>query len=459
MQGINAIKTFVTGDFISSVFNVIFSLWSVFLMCYYSFKLTLTALCLWLVYFIITAFIYRRVISFQRHLINADNKTSARVVQIFNGLAKFRIQGAEEQAFYLWAKCFGEQWKWNLKLRWQNNFSTIINMGQPLLLSVLLYYIAMYGIESQPGGANSAQAAMSYAEFIAFQAAYSAFNATLLNMVPLAASFFSVQPQIENLRPLLETVPEQSDEKLEVGRLSGELELRHLSFAYSKDGPEVLRDLNMFINAGESVAIVGRSGCGKSTLLRLLLGFEKPLRGAVYYDNMDLAELNVVSVRSQLGVVLQNGKLMAGTIFENIIGAAGGLTVDDAWKAAERVGLAQDIREMPMQMHTMISESSGNISGGQRQRILLARSIVHNPRVLMLDEATSALDNTTQAIVSKSLSEMHCTRLIIAHRLSTIKNVNRIFVMDQGHIVEEGSYEELMAKNGSFAELARRQLT
>lgn len=459
MQGINAIKTFVTGDFISSVFNVIFSLWSVFLMCYYSFKLTLTALCLWLVYFIITAFIYRRVINFQRHMINADNKTSAKVVQIFNGLAKFRIQGAEEQAFYLWAKCFGEQWKWNLKLRWQNNFSAIINMGQPLLLSLLLYYIAMHGIESQAGGANFAQAAMSYAEFIAFQAAYSAFNATLLNMVPLAASFFSVQPQIENLRPLLEAVPEQSDEKLEAGRLSGELELRHLSFAYSKDGPEVLRDLNLFINAGEAVAIVGRSGCGKSTLLRLLLGFEKPLRGAVYYDNMDLAELNVASVRSQLGVVLQNGKLMAGTIFENIIGASGGLTIDDAWKASERVGLAQDIREMPMQMHTMISEGSGNISGGQRQRILLARSIVHNPRVLMLDEATSALDNTTQAVVSKSLNEMRCTRLIIAHRLSTIKNVNRILVMDKGRIVEEGSYAELMDRNGSFAELARRQLT
>lgn len=457
MQGINAIKAFVTGDFVGSVFNVVFSLWTIVLMCYYSFKLTLAALALWLVYFIVTAFIYRRVIGFQRQMINAGNKTSAKVVQIFNGLAKFRIQGAEEQAFYLWARCFGEEWKWNLKLRWQNNYSAVINMAQPLLLSLLLYYVAMQGMEEQNNAGQTAQAAMSYAEFIGFQAAFAAFNATLLNMVPLVASFFAVQPQIENLRPLLETVPEQSDEKMEAGQLSGEIEVRHLSFAYSKDGPEVLRDLNLFINAGESVAIVGRSGCGKSTLLRLLLGFEKPLRGAVYYDNMDLAELNAASVRSQLGVVLQNGKLMAGSILENILGASG-RTLADAWQAAKRVGLAQDILEMPMQMQTMISEGSGNISGGQRQRILLARSIVHHPRVLMLDEATSALDNTTQAIVSKSLNAMRCTRLIIAHRLSTIKNVDRIFVMDQGRIIEEGTYEELLAKGGSFADLARRQL-
>lgn len=454
MNGINAVKSFVTGEFVGSAFNVIFSLWSVLLMCYYSFKLTLAALLLWFVYFAITAFIYRRVLAFQRQLVSAGNKTSARVVQLFNGLAKFRSQGAEEQAFYLWAQCFGEEWKWKLKLRWQSNYSVIVNAAQPLLLSLLLYYVAAAGLEEARA---AGRAGMSYAEFIAFQAAFASFNATLMGIVPLAAQFFSVQPQIENLKPLLETVPEQADDKMEAGPLSGEIEARHLSFAYSKDGPEVLHDLHLFINAGEAVAIVGRSGCGKSTLVRLLLGFEKPTRGAVYYDGLDLAELNAASVRSQLGVVLQNGRLMAGSIFENIVGNTE-LTMDDAWTAAERVGLADDIREMPMQMHTAISEGSGNISGGQRQRILLARSIVHKPRVLLLDEATSALDNTTQAIVAKSLNEMRCTRIIIAHRLSTIKNVDRILVMDDGRIIEEGSYEELMAKGGSFAELARRQL-
>ena len=454
MSAMDAVKSFVTGDFVSGVFNTVFSLWSVLLMCYYSVKMTLLALLVWLVYFLVMAFVYRRVFEFQRNLVNASNKTSAKVVQIFNGLAKFRIQGAEEQAFYMWASCFGEEWKWNLKLRWQSNYSMIINAVQPLILCLLLYYTAAKGLETQQQGAASA---MSYAEFIGFQAAFSSFNTMLTGMIPLVAQFYSVRPHIENLRPLLETVPEQTDDRLEPGRLSGEIEARHLSFAYSKDGPEVLKDLNLFINAGESVAIVGRSGCGKSTLMRLLLGFEKPTRGAVYYDNMDLSELNPASVRSQLGVVLQDGKLMAGSILENIVGTSA-MTMEDAWEAAASVGLEQDIAEMPMQMHTVISEGSGNISGGQRQRILLARSIVNKPRVLLLDEATSALDNTTQAIVSKTLEQMHCTRVIIAHRLSTIKNVDRILVMDAGRIVEEGTYKELLERGGIFSSLARRQL-
>ena len=255
----------------------------------------------------------------------------------------------------------------------------------------------------------------------------------------------------------METEPETDNDKLEAGQLSGEIEIRHLSFAYSDDGPEILHDINLHVAPGESIAIVGRSGCGKSTLMRLLLGFEKPKRGAVYYDDCDLNELSLASVRSQMGVVLQNGQLMAGDIFTNIVGTTA-LTMQDAWLAAERVGLAEDIKRMPMQMYTAISEGSGNISGGQRQRILIARSIVNNPRILLLDEATSALDNTTQTIVTRSLEAMHCTRIIVAHRLSTIRNVDRILVMEAGRIVEEGSYDELMAENGIFAQLAQRQL-
>lgn len=219
----------------------------------------------------------------------------------------------------------------------------------------------------------------------------------------------------------------------------------------------ILKDLNLHVEPGETIAIVGRSGCGKSTLMRLLLGFEQPNQGAIYYDGMDLNELSLTSVRSQMGVVLQNGQLMAGDIFHNIIGTTA-LSMKDAWIAAERVGLAKDIKEMPMQMYTAISEGSSNISGGQRQRILLARSIVNNPRILILDEATSALDNTTQSIVAHSLEEMSCTRIIVAHRLSTIRNADRILVMDEGKIVEEGTFDHLIAQNGIFTQLAQRQL-
>lgn len=455
MGGIDAVKSLVTGEFVGSIFNTVFSFWSIALMCYYSIRLTGVALLVWLVYFLVTAFIYRRVYGFQKNAVSAANKTSGQVLQIFNGLAKFRSQGAEEQAFYLWAKCFGEEWKWNLKLRWQNNYSSIINAVQPLILTLLLYYTAIYGLEGKT--LAGAQTAMSYAEFMGFQAAFSSFNTTLVSMIPLAVKFFSIRPHIENLRPILETEPETANDKLEAGQLSGEIEIRHLSFAYSDDGPEILQDINLHVAPGESIAIVGRSGCGKSTLMRLLLGFEKPKRGAVYYDDSDLNELSLASVRSQMGVVLQNGQLMAGDIFTNIVGTTA-LTMQDAWLAAERVGLAEDIKRMPMQMYTAISEGSGNISGGQRQRILIARSIVNNPRILLLDEATSALDNTTQTIVTSSLEAMHCTRIIVAHRLSTIRNVDRILVMEAGRIAEAGSYDELMAENGIFAQLAQRQL-
>jgi len=208
---------------------------------------------------------------------------------------------------------------------------------------------------------------------------------------------------------------------------------------------------------GETVALVGRSGCGKSTFVRLLLGFEKPKYGAIYYDGQDLSELNLASVRTQMGVVLQNGQLMTGDIFSNIVGTMA-LTQEDAWAAAEAAGIAEDIRNMPMGMQTVISEGSSNISGGQRQRLLIARALVGKPAILVFDEATSALDNRTQAIVTESLKKMKATRIVIAHRLSTIRDADRILVMERGRIVESGTFDELKEKGGLFAQLVARQV-
>jgi ABC-type bacteriocin/lantibiotic exporter with double-glycine peptidase domain len=221
--------------------------------------------------------------------------------------------------------------------------------------------------------------------------------------------------------------------------------------------PNVINNLSLNIRAGQYVAIVGKTGCGKSTLMRILLGFEKPQKGTVYYDKKDIATLDLKSLRRNIGTVMQNGKLFAGDIYSNIVISAPHLSVDDAWKAAEMAGIAEDIRYMPMQMHTIISEGSGGISGGQRQRLMIARAIAPNPRILMFDEATSALDNITQKIVSESLAKLRCTRIVIAHRLSTIKECDRIIVLDGGRIIEDGTYDELISKNGYFAELVERQ--
>ena len=454
MGGMGVIKGLVSPDFIGGLFGFVFSFWSVFLMCYYSLKLTGVAIAIWFVYAIITAFIYRRVIGFNRELIAANNKEAGIVQQIFAGLAKFREHGAEKQAYYLWSKVFGETWKWNLKLRWQGNYNQIIGSVQPFILTMALYYIAVYGMNEVGANGQTVQG-IGYAQFIAFQAAFTSFNGTLNGIIPLVGQYFAIQPQIENFRPILKEVPESVGDKPDAGVLSGAIEVSHLTFGYN-EGRDVLHDVNFKISAGENVAIVGRSGCGKSTLVRLLLGFETPKRGAIYYDGQDLSELNMPSVRTQMGVVLQNGQLMQGDIFTNIIGT-NALTQDDAWEAAHAAGIDSDIMMMPMGMQTVISEGSKNISGGQRQRILIARALVTKPSILIFDEATSALDNRTQAIVTKSLDNLHATRIIVAHRLSTIRNCDRIIVMDAGRVVETGGFDELVAQGGIFAGLVKRQ--
>ncbi len=241
------------------------------------------------------------------------------------------------------------------------------------------------------------------------------------------------------------------------GDLSGEVELSHVSFRYQADGPLILDDVSLHVKAGEFVAFVGPSGAGKSTIIRLLLGFESPASGSIYYDREDLSGLDRQALRRQIGVVLQDGKLTPGDVFSNIVGSSP-LTQDDAWEAARLAGLEEDIHEMPMGMQTVIGEGAATLSGGQRQRLMLARAVVSRPRILLLDEATSALDNRTQADVSRSLERLKATRIVVAHRLSTVRNADCIYVIDGGRIVQRGRYEELMGQKGLFADLAKRQL-
>ena len=457
MQGVTAITEFMSDNVLAAVFNTVFSFWSLVLMLYYSVKLTMLAMAVWAVYFIINAFLYRNTIFARRRITEASNKASARTIQLLNGLTKFRLQGGEPSAFHLWTQTFGEQWKWNLKNRWYTNYISFLNVMMPTILTMILFYFTVGIVET---GLNTPNPAMDAVKFMGFYSAFSGFNATLTAFVPLVATLFSAVPYIENIMPILETEPEVTDDKIDVGRLSGEVEVKNLHFAYlasSPDSPLVLKGISIRIKAGESVAVVGPSGCGKSTLVRILLGFEKPTQGAVFFDGQDFSTLNAASVRSQMGVVLQNGQILSGDIFSNIVGSAS-LSLDDAWEAARLVGLDKDIRSMPMEMHTVISEGAGNISGGQKQRILLARSIVNRPKIVILDEATSALDNATQAVVTESLKKLKATRIVVAHRLSTIMDADRIYVLQDGRVAEEGNYEELMKMDGLFARLAKRQL-
>jgi ABC-type bacteriocin/lantibiotic exporter with double-glycine peptidase domain len=293
--------------------------------------------------------------------------------------------------------------------------------------------------------------------FIAFQTTFGLFMSGISAFVGGIAVVLQMAPAMGRATELVSDILESGEGRSDPGVLTGAISLRSVTFRYQPDSPPVLHELDLNIQAGEMVAVVGHSGCGKSTLLRILLGFESPEQGSILFDDQDLSSLDVESVRRQLGVVLQDGQLMPGTIRQNLAGAVT-LSDDDAWELAETVALADDIRAMPMQLETMITLNGGAFSGGQRQRILIARALAARPRVLLLDEATSALDNVTQRVVTDNLSELGMTRIIVAHRLSTIVSADRIVVFDSGKVAEQGTYDELMSRNGIFYSLATRQI-
>jgi len=430
----------------SAVLGWAFGLFSYAYLFVISWKLALLATGLVTVVFIVTTTLNFKRLKIGRQLFKIQGDIASRIFQILNGIGKIRSSGSEKRVFALWADAFAQQKKLDFSARRLSNILTVFEAGFLVLTSALLF-----------GAVAAFMPDMTTGSFVAFSTAFSQFLAATLAMTSALTAALNAIPLYERARPILETLPEVSEEQLAPGELSGAIDISCVTFRYAQDGPVILKDLSVKINPGEFIAFVGPSGSGKSTLFRLLLGFEQPESGAIYYDGEDMAGLDKGALRRQLGVVLQNGKLMPGNIFSNIVGASA-LTLDDAWKAALRADLADDIKAMPMGMHTVISEGAGTISGGQKQRLMIARAIVKKPRILLFDEATSALDNHAQATVARSIEGLNATRIVIAHRLSTIVKADRIFVIDSGQVVETGNYEELMANNGLFAELAKRQL-
>ena len=363
---------------------------------------------------------------------------------LISGVQKVKLAGAEKRAFARWADTYSQaaEYTYNPPLFLKVNGA--INIAVGLVGTIVLFYLAV-------------QTRVSGSEYIAFNSAYGMVSAAFTSLTSVALSVAQIKPILEMAEPILKTEPESSENKTMVTSLSGGIELSNVYFRYTDTMPYVVDGMSLKIRSGEYIAIVGKTGCGKSTLVRLLLGFETPEKGAVYFDGKDLTKLDLRSLRRRIGVVTQDGSLFQGDIFSNIVISAPQLTLQDAWEAAEMAGIADDIRAMPMGMQTIISEGAGGISGGQKQRLMIARAVAPKPKILIFDEATSALDNRTQKQVSDALDHLKCTRIVIAHRLSTIKNCDRILVLDQGHILEDGTYDELIEKNGFFAELVARQ--
>lgn len=363
---------------------------------------------------------------------------------IINGIKKIKLAGAEKLIFSKWANMYAEGARLEYNPPLFVKYNGVISTSIGLVGTVVMYYF-------------SVQSGISVSDYYAFNSAYGMLSGAFTSLAGMALTFATIKPIMEMAKPLLDVEPEVSEGKQQITDVSGNIEINNLSFRYSEKSPYVIDGLNLTIRPGQYVAIVGKTGCGKSTLMRLLLGFETPEKGSIYYDGKDIANIELRSLRRKIGVVMQSGSLFMGDIYSNIVISAPELTLDEAWEAAEKAGIADDIRKMPMGMHTLIAEGAGGISGGQKQRIMIARAIAPKPKILMLDEATSALDNITQKIVSESLDKEKCTRIVIAHRLSTIKQCDRIIVLDKGHIIEDGTYEELIRNNGYFAELVDRQ--
>ena len=379
-----------------------------------------------------------------RKQMDAEARESGLSYAFVSGVQKIKLAGAEKRAYAKWSDVYSEgaSYKYNppLLLKIGNVVVTAIS----LLGTILLYYVA-------------AKSNLGVSDYFAFNVSYGLVMGAFSSMSTVALGMAALHPIFELAEPILNEEPETMEDRTVVTGISGSIELNHVFFRYGEDMPYVINDLSLKIAPGEYVAVVGKTGCGKSTLMRLLLGFEKPEKGDISYDGRLLRKLDLKSLRSRIGVVMQNSGLLTGSLYDNIAVSAPGLSMDDAWDAAAKAGIADDIKQMPMGMGTLVSEGQGGFSGGQKQRLMIARALAPKPKILMFDEATSALDNKTQKQVSDALDSLKCTRIVIAHRLSTIKNCNRIIVLDGGRIVEDGTFDELVAAEGFFADLVKRQ--
>ena len=387
-------------------------------------------------------------LSHQRSLIAASQNLAGRLLQLLIGIGKLRATGSEGIAFALWARIYRDQKRTEMRLGNLNEHLIAFLSAAPLLAAAAVFATAV-----GDGGAT-----LATGDFLTVYAAFMVFYAAVAQLGGSFSAIAAIIPAYEQVTPILENTPEIAADGESPPQLSGEVRLDHLSFRYSEDAPLVLRDVSIHARAGQFVALVGESGAGKSTLFRLALGLETPQSGTVYYDGRDLSRLNKRAVRSRVGMVVQDASLQPGSVMDNIIGMSRELTEEDAWAAARLAAVDEDIAAMPMQMHTPVSDAAALFSGGQVQRIMVAAALARDPTVLFLDEATNWLDNKSQAQVMESVRNLAVTRFVSAHRLSTIREADNIYVLQDGRVAQQGTFDELVAVKGPFQELVRRQM-
>lgn len=445
--GVGELTENIIGMIMSSAMTLVFAVVYVIKMISYSPFFTLISSAMLALYVLFSVAMTLKTVKYEKECMELSGKSGAILYQLLNGIGKIRIAGAEDRALFEYLKPYVKLREKGIKSDKIELFAESVSAVAESLFSLVLYILLVKG-----------NTGISLGTFLAFNTAFGSFSSSVISLSSNAVSINQIKPMYDRIRPITEALPELDDTKEIPGELNGEIDISNVCFSYDDFSGNVLDGVNIHINPGEYVGLVGSSGCGKSTLLKLLLGFEKPDSGKIYYDGRDIESFDKRELRKKFGVVLQDGKLISGSIYENITITAPNASYDDVRETVRAVGLEEDIAEMPMGLHTVLSEDCGTISGGQQQRILIARAIVGKPKILFFDEATGALDNVTQAMVCESLDRLNATRLVIAHRLSTVMKCDRIIVLDNGKIAEEGTYVQLMEKKGLFYRLAGRQL-
>jgi ATP-binding cassette subfamily B protein len=377
-------------------------------------------------------------------------KTQGYTSEVLSGIATLKAAGAEQRALRKWSHLFTAQIRSSIR---RGYFSSAIESFTDVLQELTPIVILWIGAGQVLNGS------LDLGTMLALSALAATFMTALTSLVKSVQEIQVVKSHLGRIADVMNAEREQDMQQVKSPpRLTGRIRLEQANFKYDESSERVLKNINVAIEPGQKIAIVGRSGSGKSTLGKLLLGLYTPTSGGVYYDEMSLQSLHYQEVRAQFGVVIQDVRIFSGTIRENIALNFPDITLEEITSSAVLADLHNDIMKMPMGYETYVSEGGNGLSGGQQQRLALARALAHRPAILLLDEATSALDVVTERQVERNLSTLSCTKIVITHRLSSIRDADRILVVDDGWLVEQGTHQNLLARNGFYANLLRQQL-
>ncbi|OON85139.1 hypothetical protein BXO88_13825 [Oribacterium sp. C9] len=435
----------ITGFVLDSLFTAIFSVAYIFQMQDFSAVLALPALTVLFIRCILSFIIALYEAGNDRNTLAAETESDSFLYTAIKGVQTVKGNGAERRLYANWVRRYSKVLKYDLDkpviLKLEDVITDLVSsVGTVILISMVI----PFGID--------------VTDYLAFINAYGLIVTACSSLMESFEKIILMKPMAETLSDLMKEHIECVEGGTYLRNVRGELRIENLSFSYEGTGRSCLKDISFGVKKGEKVAIVGESGCGKSTLLKLILGALRPDGGGIYIDGNELSTINLRSYRKHVGSVFQFSSLMPGTIYSNIAFGPVPVSRDTAVEAAQKADILDYINTLQMGLDTEISESgSKGFSGGQRQRILLARAFASHPSILLLDEATSALDNVSQSKVLESVYKEKCTVVMVAHRLSTVKKCDRIIMLDDGTVIEHGTYDELIKKNGAFANLVRRQ--